>query len=40
MLTRLNSPYFVERAANDGCWHVRKIVMDHWVKKVLQGGGA
>jgi hypothetical protein len=28
----------VGRVADDGCWCSRKVVMDHWVKKVLHGG--
>ena len=30
----------VERVADDSCRRYRKVMVNHWVKKVLQGGGA
>ncbi len=31
---------FVGRVADVGCWHSGNVVVNHRVKKVLQGGGA
>jgi hypothetical protein len=31
---------FVERVADDGCWCYGKVVVNYWVKKILQDGGA